>query len=683
MTANQLKILLIEDNPGDTRLIQEMLRERQARNIQLETAGRLDEGLAKLTERRPDVILLDLGLPDSHGLSTLAGVYSKASDIPIVVLTGFGDEAIALEAVKKGAQDYLVKDEVTEKLLFRSIQYAMDRQKILGELKHSRAGFTNIVEKSGDGMLVMDCNGSLLYANPVAGVFFRGNPNISRDLPLAAKANEMIEVEIVRPSGELGTAEMRLEPTEWNGQPAYLAMARDITRRKRAEMVLRESEANLRAIFDVAQDLIFIKDRSFQYTHVNPAAEAILGLSPDKIVGKRAQDFFDEEASRHITELDRRVLDGEWVEHILTRNVRGVPITFHEVRVPMRNAQGEITGLCCIARDVTDRRRVENTDGPSLDQYPSEIMAETVRMARVAAATDSVVLLLGESGSGKDYLAKFIHDCSKRSGGPFFSINCAAVPPDLAESELFGHERGAFTGAQSRKRGLLELAEGGTLLLNEIGELSLHLQAKLLTFLDSRQFTRVGGEQSISIDARLIAATNRDLQKEVEAGLFRQDLFYRINVISIHVPPLRKRRADIPKVAEEILSKLAAEMQLTHVPGITTQLMAALRQYDWPGNVRELRNVLERALMLWDGGPLDIAVPFGKRAPDESSFIVNASPERPLGEVVDEVTRIMCTEALQRCNGNKKEAARILQVSRDSLYRYLKRFGIEYEDNVG
>jgi two-component system, NtrC family, response regulator AtoC len=300
-------------------------------------------------------------------------------------------------------------------------------------------------------------------------------------------------------------------------------------------------------------------------------------------------------------------------------------------------------------------------------------------MARVVAATDSVVLLLGESGSGKDHMAKFIHESSKRSGGPFFSINCAAVPPELAESELFGHERGAFTGAQSRKRGLLELAEGGTLLLNEIGELSLHLQAKLLTFLDTRQFTRVGGEQSISINARLIAATNRELETEVAAARFRQDLFYRINVMSILVPPLRKRREDIPILTEEILSQLVTEMQLTRIPPINGSVMRELTRYDWPGNVRELRNVLERALMLWDGGSFDVAVPLGSGGIEESSFRVNASPERPLGAVVDEVTKIMCAGALQRCNGNKKAAACVLKVSRDSFYRYLKKFDIEYE----
>ncbi len=177
-------------------------------------------------------------------------------------------------------------------------------------------------------------------------------------------------------------------------------------------------------------------------------------------------------------------------------------------------------------------------------------------------------MLLGESGSGKDYLARYIHNHSKRAGGPYFSVNCAAIAAQLAESELFGHEKGSFTGAQGRKRGLLELAEGGTLLLNEIGELSLPLQAKLLTFLDTKKFTRVGGEKEISVNARLIAATNRDLQKEVEAGRFRNDLFYRINVMTITVPPLRERREDLPILTREILSQLHAELRFAAPPSI-------------------------------------------------------------------------------------------------------------------
>jgi DNA-binding NtrC family response regulator len=306
--------------------------------------------------------------------------------------------------------------------------------------------------------------------------------------------------------------------------------------------------------------------------------------------------------------------------------------------------------------------------------YPSDAMKSTLSKARYAAATDSIILLLGESGSGKDYLARWIHDHSKRAKGPFFAINCAAVAHELAESELFGHEAGAFTGARGRKRGLLELAEGGTLLLNEIGELSLPLQSKLLTFLDTRSFPRVGGEKSISVNARLMAATHRDLEEEVAKGRFLQSLFYRLNVFSIRVPPLRERSTDIPVLIREIMERLAAEMQLMEIPELDASALSSLSHYSWPGNVRELRNVLERALMLSQDGNLKLSLPKLNGGEEDWSCTVVFPGDRNLHEVMNEITHLLCSEALRRSSGSKKTAARLLGISRDSFYRYMKNY---------
>ena len=234
-----------------------------------------------------------------------------------------------------------------------------------------------------------------------------------------------------------------------------------------------------------------------------------------------------------------------------------------------------------------------------------------------------------------------------------------------------------------RKRGLLELAEGGTLLLNEIGELSLPLQAKLLTFLDTKRFTRVGGEHEVSVNARLIFATNRDLETEVEEGRFRQDLFYRINVMTIAIPPLRDRIEDIQNLAQEIMSEIAKDLQLTKIPGIDSASQVALTGYDWPGNVRELRNVLERSLMLSAGESLKLSLP-ALTASAQAWSITSRFPSgaRSLHDVTDEVIESLCREALRRSGGNRRKAARILGISRDSLYRYLKRFDLERENRT-
>jgi|GEM_PF-177158 len=460
----------------------------------------------------------------------------------------------------------------------------------------------------------------------------------------------------------------------------FQAVGRDITDRKLAEQELRLSEARFRAVFESASDNIFIKDLFLRYTHVNQSMEKLLGLPSSKIIGRTVEELFDAEVSAYIRDAEKRVLQGEVVEGEYTRNISGISMIFNEIRAPLRNSSGDIVALCGILRDITDRRTREWTPGSTPETYSSKIMRETISQARLAAVTESVILLLGESGSGKDYLARHIHEHSKRRGGPFFSTNCAAVPPELTESELFGHEKGAFNGAHGRKRGLLELAEGGTLLLNEIGELSHPLQDKLLTFLDDRQFTRVGGEKKISINARIIAATNRDLEKEVRAGRFRQDLFHRISIMNIVVPPLRQRAEDIPILADEILSMLAKDLELNHIPAINDSTMDSLLKYHWPGNVRELRNVLERGLMLWDGVNPDFPLP--SLIPGQTEWsrqVTFPTPGRSLRDITDEITKALCVEALQRCKGNKRDAARLLGIARDSLYRYMKEFGIESE----
>lgn len=461
-----------------------------------------------------------------------------------------------------------------------------------------------------------------------------------------------------------------------------LSVVRDVTDALKAEKARRESEQRFRTIFQGARDCIYIKDVSLAYTHVNPAMGKLFGRDPSAIVGMRAEDLFGESAGKRIREVDLRVLDGEWIEEEHIRSVNGIEMTFHDIRVPLRNAAGEVVGLCGFARNITERRRVINQVPATTAEYPSEAMGNALAKARQAAAKDSIVLLLGESGSGKDFLARWIHNLSRRADGPFFSINCAAVPHDLAESELFGHERGAFTGALGRKRGLLELAEGGTLLLNEIGELPLALQSKLMTFLDTRSFLRVGGEKNIHVNARLIAATHRDLKTEVARGRFLEALYYRLNVFVIEVPPLRERLYDIPLLVRQIMAQLAVEMQLIETPVPNQASIEELCRYHWPGNVRELRNVLERSLMLSGDRRLKISLPSTASGKKDWCPRLEFPEEGTLHDVVDQVIEALCVEALRRSAGNRKKAAKLLGISRDSLYRFLKRVERVHDNSV-
>lgn len=459
-----------------------------------------------------------------------------------------------------------------------------------------------------------------------------------------------------------------------------VAVYSDETDRKSAEEALKRREELFRTITESAQDCIFIKDRHLKFTYVNPALLNLLGKKAEEVLGKTAEELYGVAAGLHLREADLRVLQGETIEEQHARPIYDEKMTFHDIRVPVKNAEGEVVGICGIARDITERIRLQNDALEVKEEYASKVMQETMKKASFGAMTDSIVLLLGESGSGKDHLARWIHDHSNRAGGPFFCLNCAAIAPELAESELFGHEKGAFTGAGSRKRGLLELAEGGTLLLNEIGELPSPMQAKLLTFLDTKSFLRVGGEKTIHVNTRLIAATHRDLEHEVEEGRFLLPLFFRINLLPIEIPPLRDRKEDLPVICHSILSTLATQMQIPSVPRLSKEDLDSLVSYNWPGNIRELRNFLERSLILSKPGTFKLAKGIFDSSTNEWSLTVKFPDKRSLRDLNSEINKSLCLEALRRSGGNKKEAADLLGISRDSIHRYIRKFGLKSED---
>ena len=361
----------------------------------------------------------------------------------------------------------------------------------------------------------------------------------------------------------------------------------------------------------------------------------------------------------------------------------GKPVNLQELQVTLRNGI-EAHRL----RQEVGRARSELSRNFNFEQIvgESQPMLELIKIARkVAESEASAVLLQGESGTGKDLVAKAIHFASRRADAPFVAINCAALPANLIESELFGYEKGAFTDAKARKEGLFEQAEGGTLFLDEIGELELALQAKLLRVLEEGAFRRVGGLKDIPLDVRIIAASNRDLKTESEQGHFRLDLYYRLSVIQLDIPPMRERGDDVLLLAEHYISEFNRKLRLRReVRGLSPEVREAFRHYAWPGNVRELRNVIERALILEDSDtittaylPKNLAERAGKSdtgavssgdSATDSNFFLPAE-----GISLDQVELSLVEQAMRRSKGNQTHAAELLGISRDQLRYRLKK----------
>ncbi len=359
------------------------------------------------------------------------------------------------------------------------------------------------------------------------------------------------------------------------------------------------------------------------------------------------------------------------------------PFDKHEIQAVVRKALrtrelGEA--------DVTpfEPRRDERASRHGIIGGSEPILAVYALLDRVAD-TPSTVLITGESGTGKELVARALHEGSSRRDRPFIKVNCAAIPKDLMESELFGYERGAFTGAVTSKPGRFELASGGTLFLDEIGEIPVEMQVKLLRVLQEGEFERVGGIKTLRVDVRLVAATNRDLKREIAHGHFREDVYYRLNVVPIVLPPLRERTTDIPLLAQAFLRKLAERLKKS-VSGIEPAAMARLLGYAWPGNVRELENVLERAVLFADGAEIredDLPVEIHAHHARAHLDVTTDGPAHPVGGLKEQVKaatsrleRDIIVRALEQTAGNVTHAARLLQISRKGLQLKMKELGL-------
>lgn len=578
-------VLMVDDTPANLHVLFDLLSES---GFEVLVAEDGESALARAQYTRPDLILLDVLMPDMDGFETYRRLKenSVTQSIPVIFMTSLVDTVDKVKGLRLGAVDYITKPFQIEEVLAR-ITTHLTLRRLKATLQEKEERLSRIIEGALDAIITLNAEGRITLFNSAAEKVFRCQASAVMGRPFSAflpsGSQQVLDRYIREPNaphsssvafwlpegltalradGAVFPIEATLSRVEANGQPLYTLILRDINERKKSE-----AERN-----------------------------RLQGLNL----------YLQEEA---------------WNEHSLKELIGGSPAF----------------------RKVMD-------------------------VVRQVAATDATVLVTGETGVGKEVIVRTLHSRSRRRDQPLVKLNCAAIPKDLAESELFGHEKGAFTGALARKIGRFELADGGTLFLDEIGELPVDLQAKLLRVLQDGELEHVGGTQTVKVNVRIIAATNKDLKRGVEQGQFRPDLYYRLNVFPIHLPPLRERTEDIPALANHFIQKYAAKYGKT-ITLVPEQTMQSLMQYSWPGNIRELQHLIERAVILTAGPALEIG-----------DWVVEPSRAAPaLVTTLEEVERAHILRTLEHTGwrvSGAKGAARLLGLPPTTLEARMKKLGI-------
>ncbi len=427
-------------------------------------------------------------------------------------------------------------------------------------------------------------------------------------------------------------------------------------------------------ILDSISDGVFTVDSSWKISSFNRAAELITGIDRIEAIGQPCSEVFRSSMCGTGCALQQTIDSGSPIIsrgcYFIRSDGETIPVTVSTAI--LRDSEGNVIGGAETFRDLSELESLKQmlaSQNRSVGRIVSKspIMESVIGLITVAAPTNSTILITGETGTGKEVSARAVHELSDRSSSPFVAINCAAIPETLLESELFGHEKGAFTGATSKKIGLFSRAGTGTLFLDEIGDITPTLQVKLLRVLQEREFVPVGGSVAIKSRARIVAATNRDLPDLVEQGIFRQDLYYRLKVIQIELPALRHRREDIPLLAEQFLTRFRPNESIRFTP----DSLAILESYRWPGNIRELENAIEYASIVCGSGPIELI-----HLPAELRGTAVSRTGDSLKSIRDEVTADRIKTALAACNGNRNKAAKLLGIHKTTLFRRMKQFGI-------
>jgi formate hydrogenlyase transcriptional activator len=655
--AHPLKVLYVENELQDIEPTRRHFA-MHANHLRLEVVATGSAALSVLRSSDGfDVLLMNLHLPELNALEVLKELrLTLKHDLPVVLVCREGDDELASQGLKLGASSYVVKSPGYLYQLPWQLEEAYsgaDLRRREAALNESEARNSALLNAIPDLMFLLSRDGffldyhatdrDLLLAPPE---YFIGK-KMEEVLPpeLAAKfyasfedlsdKPSLVEYKLAMPDGD-HTYEAAVVTCEGD---KILTIVRDITERKLAEEALRESEGRLRRAqeaarvgtweWDIPKGEALFSDMLWEMLGLEPGGRSIITF--DRFI----EHIHPEDRDRALRKVNEVIAEGEeyYDEFRVVRPDRGVLWISAKGRL-IRSASGQPQRMIGVDIDITERKLAEEALKSALAEVRelkdrlheeniylqqeirvasdfgeiigrSEALRKVLRQAEQVASTDTTVLILGETGTGKELLAHAIHNHSRRQKHPLVKVNCAALPAPLIESELFGHEKGAYTGADTRRMGRFALADGGSIFLDEVGELPFDLQSKLLRVLEEGEFELVGGNRTISVDVRIVAATNRDLSKAVAQGTFRSDLFYRLSIFPITMPPLRERREDIRMLVTHLVKQLNMKLG-KQVDSIPQSVINALENYDWPGNVRELRNVVERAVIITQGPKLQL-----------------------------------------------------------------------------
>jgi PAS domain S-box-containing protein len=659
-----MRVLYVEDDPRDADLTVRTLA-RTAPHLALETVSGIAEAhvrLDRIASEPIDLVLTDMHLRDGDGLTLLNHIRENSIPVAVVIVTGVGDEETAVAALKARADDYVVKrkgylDKLPLILESAFNHYCADAARRANPLRvlyavansfdidstrrhlsvHADHIHLDIVTTAPERLSTWRDDAArydvflldFQLPEPNALHLLRQlSLNDTLDTPIVLVCNEADE-ELARQGLKFGASSCVVKRPGYLYQlPWELEQAHARADLQRREAALHASEERNRAILNAIPDWMFLFDREGTYLDYHARNEEFLLKPPSEFLGKTQSDVLPAELVAKFSRCFIEVFQS--AQPVLLEYTLPMPHGSRTFEASMVQCNGD--KILAIVRDITERRYAEESLRKALDEVQllkdqlheeniylqeeirvasnfgeiigrSEALRRVLRQAEQVAPLDTTVSILGETGTGKELLAHAIHKLSSRGNHTLVKVNCAALPGPLIESELFGHEKGAFTGADARHVGRFEIANGGTIFLDEVGELPLDLQAKLLRVLEAGEFERVGGSYTIKVDVRVIAATNRNLEEAVRKGVFRSDLYYRLNIFPITLPPLRERKEDIPILVTHLVKQLSQKLGKT-IEAIPHDTMTKLRNYPWPGNVRELRNVIERAVIITQGPKL-------------------------------------------------------------------------------